>query len=100
MAEELTVFDVIGKYGVAGRPLQKHEEREVTRLAEAGKALLNEGAKDLIAAAQGRPVLYEYQGDGTPLKLKAAFQVAFAEHQKTVRSGYSGVELFCQCAFL
>ena len=74
--------------------------REVQRLAEAGKALLDECAKDLIAAAQGRPVLYQYQGDGTPLKLKSAFQVAFAEHQKTSRSGYSGEELFCQGAFV
>ena len=100
MAEELSVFNVIGKVGVAGRPLEQNEVREVSILAEAGKALLVEGAKDLIAAAQGRPVLYEYQGDGTPLKLKASFQIAFAEHQKTARSGYSGVELFCQGAFV
>ena len=51
MAEELTVFGVIGKSGVAGRPLEKNEEREVSRLAEAGKALLEEGVRELIAAS-------------------------------------------------
>ena len=100
MAQELEVLNVIGAYGVAGRPLEKSDARQVQRLAEAGKALLDECAKDLIAASHGRPVLYQYQGDGTPLKLKSAFQVAFAEHQKTARSGYSGVELFCQGAFV
>lgn len=84
MAQELEVLNVICKYGVAGRPLEKSEMREVQRLAEAGKALLDECAKDLIAAAQRRPVLYQYQGDGTPRKLKSAFQVAFAEHQKNI----------------
>ena len=72
----------------------------MSRLAEGGKALLEEGVRELIAASQRRHVLFEYCGDGTPLKLKSAFQVAFAEHQNTARSGYTGEELFCQGAFV
>ena len=72
----------------------------MSRLAEAGKALLEEGVRELIAASQRRPVLFEYCGNGTPLKLKSAFQVAFAKHQNIVRSGYTGEELFCQGAFV
>ena len=57
MAEEgFTVFDAIGKYGVAGRPLEKHEEREVDRLAEVAKVVLEEAARDLIRSSQKRPV--------------------------------------------
>ena len=101
MAEEgLTVFDAIGKYGVAGRPLDKHEEREVDRLAEVAKVVLEEAARDLIRSFQKSPVVIEYSWDGTPVKLQHAFQVSFAEHQKLVRSGYTGVELYCQGAFV
>ena len=101
LAEEgLTVFDAIGKYGVAGRPLEKNEEREVDRLAEVAKVVLEEAARDLIRSSQKRPVVFEYCGDGTPVKLKHAFQVSFAEHQKLVRSGYTGFELDCQGAFV
>ena len=60
MAEELSVFDVIAKLGVAGKPLEKHELREVAKLAEAAKAVLEEVARTLIASSQKRPVLFEY----------------------------------------
>ena len=100
MSEDLKVFDVIAKLGVAGRPLEKHELREVSRLAEAAKAVLEEAACDLIPSSQKRPVLFEYCGDGTPLKLRHEFQVSFAEHQKCVRSGYTGDDLYCQGAFV
>ena len=59
MAEEgFTVFDALGKYGVAGRPLEKHEEREVDRLAEVAKVVLEEVARDLIRSSQKRPVVF------------------------------------------
>ena len=101
MAEEgSNVFDAIRRLGVAGKPLEKNEEREVGRLAEVGKIVLEEAAYDLIRTAHKRPVLFDYCGDGTPLKLKSAFQVAFAEHHKHARSGYAGEELFCQGGFV
>ena len=101
MAEEgSNVFDAIRRLGVAGKPLDKNEEREVGRLAEVGKIVLEEAAYDLIRTAHKRPVLFDDCGDGTPLKLKSAFQVAFAEHHKHARSGYTGEELFCQGGFV
>ena len=100
MAEDMNVFDAICKMGVAGRPLVQNELRTVDRVAEAAKQLLDESARQLIRNAHKRPVLFQYQGDGTPLKLKHAFQVAFAKHHSHARSGYTGVELFCQGAFL
>ena len=99
-SDSANVFDAVKKLAVAGRPLQQNEERDVARLAEATKALLDETARDMISKAQTRPVLFSYQGDGTPLKLKHAFQVAFAEHHKHARSGYTGEELYCQGAFV
>ena len=101
MSEEcVSVFDTLKRLGVAGRPLEKNEERVVARLAEAAKQLLDDNARELIIRAQKRAVLYAYQGDGTPLKLRHAIQVAFAEHSKHARSGYTGAELYCQGAFV
>ena len=54
---------------------KQNEEREVGRLAEVGKIVLEEAAYDLIRTAHKRPVLFDYCGDGTPLKLKSAFHV-------------------------
>ena len=98
--EDSSVFDALNKYGVAGRPLEKNEERVVGRLAEVAKVVLDEAAREMIRKAHKRPVLFEYCGDGTPLKLKHAFQVSFADHHKTVRSGYTGVEFYCEGAFV
>ena len=61
---------------------------------------IEDAAYDLIRSAQTRPVLFDYCGDGTPLKLKSAFQVSFAEHHKHARSGYTGEELYCQGGFV
>ena len=37
MVQDSCVFGAIKRYGVAGKPLDKNEEREVGRLAEVGK---------------------------------------------------------------
>ena len=100
MARDSCVFQAIKKYGVAGYPLAANEDRDVGRLCEVGKVALMESAHDFVRSSNGRPLLYEYVGDGTPLKLKHAFKVAFAEHHRSHRSGYTGVELYCQGAFL
>ena len=96
----MSVFDAIKRYSKAGRPLEKHDERDVSKLAEVGKMLMKEAALDLVKQAHKRPLLFQYQGDGTPLKLKSSYQIAFAEHHKHVRSGYTGAELYCEGGFL
>ena len=68
-----SVFDAIKRYGVAGKPLDQHEVREVGRLAEVGKHVIEEAAFDLVRSAQHKPLLFSYCGDGTPLKLKSFF---------------------------
>ena len=100
MVKDQSVFDAIMRFGVAGKPLDKHEEREVGRLAEVGKQVMEEAAFDLVKSAQKKPLLFSYCGDGTPLKVKSSFQIAFAEHHKHARSGYTGAELYCQGGFL
>ena len=100
MVADSCVFDSLKRLGVAGRPLDKNEERDVGKLAECGKLLMQEAVYDLLKKSQHKPVLFEYGGDATPLKLKHAFQVAFAEHHRHARSGYTGVELYCQGAFV
>ena len=100
MVADSCVFDSLKRLGVAGRPFDKNEERDVGKLAECGKLLMQEAVYDLLKKSQHKPVLFEYSGDATPLKLKHAFQVAFAEHHRHARSGYTGVELYWQGAFV
>ena len=100
MLQDQSVFDAIKRFGKAGRPLEKHEEREVGRLAEVGKMVMMEAALDLVRTAPKRPLLFEYCGDGTPLKLKSSYQISFAEHHKHARSGNTGAELYCQGGLL
>ena len=58
-SEDSNVFDVITKLAVAGRPLENNEERDVSRLAEITKVLLDETAREMISKAHTRPVLFE-----------------------------------------
>ena len=57
--EDSSVFDALNKYGVAGRPLEKNEERVVGRLAEVAKVVLDEAAREIIRKAHKRLVLFE-----------------------------------------
>eukprot|EP00974_Lingulodinium_polyedra_P058338 5619914-Lingulodinium_polyedra.AAC.1 len=51
----------------ASRNLARDEGREAGRLCELLKHFLWNKAKVLVQEAKGRPVLYSYGSDGTPL---------------------------------
>ena len=94
------MFDVIKHLSVAGRTLNEQEHSDAARLCEVGKAALLEFAHGLVRASHGRPLLYSYVGDGTPLKLRYHFESGVGPHLKVKGSGFTGTELFCQGAFL
>ena len=98
--QEASVFEAIKYLGVAGRSLSEQEHRDAARLCEVGKAALLEFSYDLVKSSHGRPLLYSYQGDGTPLKLRYKFQSRLTPHSVVHRSGCSGTEMYCQAAFL
>ena len=77
MVKDQSVFDAIKRYGVAGKPLDQNEVREVCRLAEVGKQVIEEAAFDLVRSAQQKPLLFSSCGDGTPLKVKSSFSNCF-----------------------
>ena len=66
MVEGSCVFDSLKRLGVAGRPLEKNEEREVAKMAEVAKVLMEESVYDLLKNSQHKLVLYDYSGDSTP----------------------------------
>ena len=100
MSRQDSVFDAIKHLSVAGKTLSEQECNDAGRLCEVGKAALLEFAHALVKASHGRPLLYEYCGDGTPLKLRYRFGSDVDRHLKVKRSGFSGTGLFCQAAFL
>ena len=79
------MFDAIKHLAVAGRSLTVQEHRDAARLCEVGKAALLEFAHDLVKASHGRPLLYEYVGGGTPLKLRYRFQSPLSPHPNVKR---------------
>ena len=89
MVRQDSVFDAISRLSVASHSLTEAEHRDALRLCEVGKMALNEFGHDLVLASNGRPLLYEYVGDGTPLKLKYHMEASVSKHDKSHRSGYS-----------
>ena len=54
------------EHATAGRRLDPHEERVVSRLCEVAKSFITKKAKQLVGQASARPVLYTYGADATP----------------------------------
>ena len=83
MADELNVFDAIGKYGVAGRPLAKNEERDVSKLAEVGKMLMREAAFDLVKQAHQRPLPFSISRGWHPFEAQEFISGSFCRASQT-----------------
>ena len=94
------VLEAIATYGRAGYILANNEDREVARLCEISKQYLTDQALALVKQAVGKPVLYEYVGDGTPMRLLYFYSAALSEHHQVHRAGKSTTELYCQAAMI
>ena len=72
-------------YGDAGVRLDsnaKREGRELCKLVEVAKAVLWHKAKAVIAESAGRPVLYSYSSDSTPVVTKRKYFTHFGYWRK------------------
>ena len=59
--------DLVLEFRRASKSLEGHEDEELRRLAEVGKHFLLERARAFVASAAGRPLLYSFASDGTPM---------------------------------
>jgi hypothetical protein len=66
LAMAMALVERIRELSRASRPLTKKEVDEVVRLGELAKDVLRESAERLVRNAGPAPVLFQYQGDGTP----------------------------------
>ncbi len=74
-------------YAQASLALTNDERREVFKLAEVGKDFLLQKTKAFVAAAAGRPLLYSYSSDGTPMLTKTTYAQKVTEARSVRRTG-------------
>ena len=95
-----SVLEAIQFYGTGARVFNSLDASECSLLCEIGKRFLHTTAEDLVRTSDGKAVLYEYFGDGTPMRIKVFFNASSDGHHRVRRVGSSGVEFYCQAAFL
>ena len=67
------VLEAILFYGTGARVFNSLDASECSLLCEIGKRFLHTTAEDLVRTSDGKAVLYEYFGDGTPMRIKVFF---------------------------
>lgn len=95
-----SVAAAVQSLGKASVVVDGHDRRRVSQLCERLKEFLLDDARRLIEASDGRPVLYEYVGDATPLSLRFRNGATLDAVNTVHRSGRQTIELFCQAAFV
>ena len=95
-----SVLEAIEFYGTGARVFNSLDASECSLLCEIGKRFLHTTAEDLVRTSDGKAVLYEYFGDGTPMRIKVFFNASSDGHHRVRRVGSSGVEFYCRAAFL
>ena len=84
----------------AAKVLDRGGGDEAAKLCELAKHFLKNRAKHFVSGAQGRPLLYSYQADGTPMLVQATHVAQRASGQHVVRTAGRGLELLLQRVFL
>ena len=91
---------LFSEHADAARVLDRSEGEESAKLCEIAKHLLKSRAKQFVYDAQGRPLLYSYQGDSTPLLAQATHVDRRPNGQHIVRKAGRATELLLQRVFL
>ena len=91
-------FRQLGEWlGRASAILSKENVLEAMKMAEVLKAALLKKARALLATAAGRPVLFSYSSDGTPMKVAIRVSSEGLVPNSTLdRRGRTGVEFLLQ----
>lgn len=84
----------------AYKVLSKDEEYTMQKLSALSAAFLKEKAKRLVMESEGRPVLYSYGSDGTPMLTKFTSSAKTASSRTVVRKAGRVVEFLLQRGFV
>lgn len=84
----------------ASRNLSRDDGREAAKLCEMMKDLLWSKAKSLVAASAGRPVLYSYGSDGTPMLTRESMALKPADGQVLYRRMKEAGEYLVERGFI
>lgn len=80
--------------------LEKHEGTTAHNMCEIAWAYQDMKAKDFIVKAEGKPLLYSYGSDGTPLLTRSSMVARLPSARLIVRNAGRGVEFLLERAFL
>ena len=95
----IPVRDLWRMYAQASLSLTREESTEVLKLAEVGKDFLLQRAKAFVRSAAGRPLLYCYSSDGTPMLTTESYKQQVTQERSVRREGCSLHELLVErCA--
>ena len=79
--------------------LEKADQRASSKLVECGKQVLQEKAARLVKVARGKPVLFSYSNDGTPIQTVKRLTATAAGHKPVHRTGKGTDEYLVQQSF-
>ena len=80
--------------------LHTKDARDAARACEVGKAVLRVAVAELVAAAQGAPILNSKSADGTPINVVVRYKSALPSGAKVKRYGRAGEEFLVKNQFL
>jgi len=96
-SHEGTVFSLLRQSARPSCPAT--DDRLMARLCESGKQLLKSKAYDLVSEAEGRPVLFHYSADGTPLATRQRVVAEVGQGRRVSMQGRATEEYLVQHAF-
>eukprot|EP00974_Lingulodinium_polyedra_P057606 5544797-Lingulodinium_polyedra.AAC.1 len=91
---------LIRMHSSASRVLSRDDSREALRLVEVVKEFLWSKAKALVRECNGRPILYSYGSDGTPLLTQESVGLHIAPKAILYRRAKESGEYLVERAFL
>ena len=90
----------IKEHAVVGRTLSTSEAAQNAKLCEVLKTFLKTKAEGLIRSANGRPCMFSYQSDSTPILAKSQRVHKVHEHRTIARRGGSAADMLIEKGFL
>lgn len=95
-----TLVSTFREFTAPHRVLDKHEDRIVFKLADVAWEYMQMKGKDLVNKANGRPVLFSYGSDGTPMLTRATVTSQNSSGQQVMRRAGRAAEFLLERAFL
>jgi hypothetical protein len=94
-----SAFSLMKRFGQVSSMASDQDVRLMARYCEMCKHLLRERVADLVAEADGAPLLRHYRSDGTPVSTKHRYAVQLRQGSKVKREGKATDEYLVQHAF-